>query len=147
LPSVTIKDEPHHLEHSLEVQLPLLQRVLPSFDLVPLAVGDARADDVAEVLDRLWSGPETRIVISSDLSHYLPYDRACAVDAATAAAIERLDAAPITFDHACGRLPIAGLLLCARRRGLSPERVALKNSGDTAGRKDRVVGYGAWTFA
>lgn len=146
LPQVFVDDRPHAAEHSLEVQLPLLQRILPRFRLVPLAVGSTTAGDVAAVLERLWGGVETRIVISSDLSHYLPYDQARAIDGATAAAIERLDDAPITFDHACGRLPVAGLLACARRRGLTVERVELKNSGDTSGPRDRVVGYGAWAF-
>lgn len=147
LPQVVIADEPHAAEHSLEVQLPLLQRVLPQFALVPFAVGMVDGAQVAEVLERLWGGDETRIVISSDLSHYLSYDRAKAMDTATAAAIERLDDRPIGFDQACGRLPVAGLLACARKHGLSVERVDLKNSGDTAGPRDKVVGYGAWAFA
>lgn len=147
LPQIVIADEPHAAEHSLEVQLPFLQRVLPKFSLVPFAVGMADSAQVAEVLERLWGGDETRIVISSDLSHYLNYDSAKAMDAATAAAIEKLDERPIGFDQACGRLPVAGLLACARRHGLKAERVDLKNSGDTAGSKDKVVGYGAWAFA
>ncbi|MBM3514448.1 MAG: AmmeMemoRadiSam system protein B [Alphaproteobacteria bacterium] len=146
LPQVTIDDRPHAAEHSLEVQLPLLQRVLPRFNLAPFAVGSATGGEVAAVLDRLWGGPETRTVISSDLSHYLGCDQAKVVDAVTASAIERFDSGPITFDHACGRLPVAGLLDCARRRGLAVERVELRNSGDTAGPRDRVVGYGAWAF-
>jgi hypothetical protein len=146
LPQVVVDDRVHAEEHSLEVQLPILQRVLPRFALVPFAVGEASDRDVAEVMERLWGGPETRIVISSDLSHYLDYAAARRIDAETAASIERLDAAPLTHEHACGRTPIAGLLAAARRRGLVATRIDLKTSGDTAGPKTRVVGYGAWAF-
>jgi hypothetical protein len=146
LPQVIVSDAAHALEHSLEVHLPFLQRILPQFTLVPLVVGAAKTGEVAEVLERLWGGPETRVVISSDLSHYLPADEARRIDAVTAAAVERLDSAPLTFDHACGRTPIAGLLAIAQRRGLGVERLALCNSGDTAGPRDRVVGYGAWAL-
>jgi hypothetical protein len=146
LPQVVIDDDAHALEHSLEVQLPFLQRVLSRFTLVPLVVGAAKVHEVREVVARLWGGPETRVVVSSDLSHYLPSDQARRMDAATAAAIERLDGSPLTFDHACGRTPIAGLLAAAKDHGLSIERLALCNSGDTAGPRDRVVGYGAWAL-
>ena len=98
------------------------------------------------MLDRLWGGPDTLLVISSDLSHYEPYDRAREHDAATAAAIERLDAARLGPRDACGYLPIGGLLVAAARRGLRVARLDLRNSGDTAGSKDQVVGYGAWAF-
>ena len=110
-------------------------------------MGDAHPDEVAAVLDRLWGGPETRIVISSDLSHYLPYATAQQVDMGTAHAIERLDYSPLTGMHACGYLPIAGLITVARHRRLNAVRLDLRNSGDTAGPRDRVVGYGAWAFA
>ncbi|MDX2143371.1 MAG: AmmeMemoRadiSam system protein B [Rhodospirillaceae bacterium] len=143
---VTIDDHAHAHEHSLEVQLPFLQRILKRFTLVPLVVGAARDDQVATVIERLWGGPETRFVVSSDLSHYLPSDEARRIDAVTAGAIERLDPGPLTHDHACGRTPIAGLLATARRRALRIERLALCNSGDTAGPRDRVVGYGAWAL-
>jgi AmmeMemoRadiSam system protein B len=137
-------DAPHAPEHSLEVELPFLQMLLPSFAVVPLVIGDARAQDVAEVLRRLWGGPETLIVISSDLSHYHDYDTARCLDAATAAAIERGDWESLGPNQACGFLAVAGLLVETRRRRLAPERLALCNSGDTAGGRDRVVGYGAW---
>ena len=142
--AVVEADAPHAPEHSLEVELPFLQTLLPSFTVVPLVIGDARAPDVAEVLRRLWGGPETLIVISSDLSHYHDYDTARRLDAATAAAIERGDWESLGPNQACGFLAVAGLLVEASRRRLAPTRLALCNSGDTAGGRDRVVGYGAW---
>jgi MEMO1 family protein len=143
---VTRSDRPHAPEHAIEVELPFLQHVLPAFDLVPLVVGDAHPDEVAEVLGRLWGGPETLVVVSSDLSHFHPYETAQRLDAATAAAVERGEWARLSSDNACGFLPIAGLLQQAAIRGLTADRVALCNSGDTAGSRDRVVGYGAWAF-
>ncbi|MFO0756446.1 MAG: AmmeMemoRadiSam system protein B [Byssovorax sp.] len=136
----------HLREHSLEVQLPFLIQVLGDFHLVPLAVGDAEPEEVAAVLDALWGGPETLIVISSDLSHYLPYALGRRVDTETADAILRLDLGPIDHEHACGATPLAGLLLVARQRGLRPEMVDLESSGDTAGDRSQVVGYGAFAF-
>jgi AmmeMemoRadiSam system protein B len=113
---------------------------------VPLVVGGASADEVAEVLDVLWGGPATAIVVSSDLSHYHDYETARRLDAATSRAIEALRPDDITPDQACGRLPIAGLLRLARKRGLEATTVDLRNSGDTAGPRHQVVGYGAWVF-
>jgi len=136
----------HAQEHSLEVQLPFLQEVLGDFDLVPLVVGDATPDEVATVLERLWDGDETLIVISSDLSHYLDYESARLIDARTTQAIEELRDQDIGFEQACGALPVRGLLLAARRHGLHPQTVDLRNSGDTAGPRDQVVGYGAYVF-
>lgn len=147
LPQVEIRDDAHAGEHSLEVQLPFLQAVLNRFALVPLVVGDASGPAIAEVLERLWGGPETLIVVSSDLSHYHDYATAQRMDLAAADAIEALDGARLGHGQACGRLPIAGLLECARRHGLAAERLDLRNSGDTAGSRDQVVGYGAWAFA
>jgi len=145
LRQVCISDEAHELEHSLEVQLPFLQRTLASFTLVPLAVGDASVEDVAEVLDLLWGGDETLIVVSSDLSHYLPYAQARRSDEQAAQTI--LDLAP-TLNHqqACGATPVNGLLRTAVSRGLRPQMLDLRNSGDTAGDKQRVVGYGSFAF-
>ena len=117
---------------------------MPSFAIVPLLVGRAAAQDVADALRRLWGGPETLIVISSDLSHYHGYDTARRLDAATAAAIERGDWKSLGPDQACGFLAVAGLLAEANRRRLAAQRLALCNSGDTAGSRDQVVGYGAW---
>jgi AmmeMemoRadiSam system protein B len=145
LPQVVTSVPAHRQEHSLEVELPFLRIVLGDFSLVPLAVGDVSAEAVAQVLDRLWGGPETLIVVSSDLSHYLPYQEARRVDAETARRIVLLD--PLT-DHrqACGAAPINGLLAAARRRGMKVELLDLRNSGDTAGDHRRVVGYGAFAF-
>lgn len=136
----------HRDEHSLEVQLPFLQTVLESFRLVPLVAGDATDAEVAGVLERTWDGPETLIVVSSDLSHYLGYAAACARDARTRDAIKAFAADHIERGDACGATAIRGLLVTARRHGLRATTVDLRNSGDTAGDRYRVVGYGAWTF-
>ncbi len=147
MPQVRVLDEAHAFEHSLEVQLPFLQAVLgEGFEIVPLVVGDASPEAVAEVLERLWDGPETLIVVSSDLSHYYDYDTARKLDTITTRAIESLDPSAIHFEQACGRTPVAGLLVAARRHGLRAETLDLRNSGDTAGDKSRVVGYGAYAF-
>jgi AmmeMemoRadiSam system protein B/AmmeMemoRadiSam system protein A len=145
LPQVVVSDAAHAQEHSLEVQLPFLQTVLGKFELVPLAVGDASAADVADVLERLWGGPETLIVISSDLSHFYSYREAQSVDKSTAEHILAFDQLT-SFEQACGALPINGLLAVARSRGLRIERLAQCNSGDTAGDKSRVVGYAAFAL-
>jgi MEMO1 family protein len=146
LPQVQILDQAHLLEHSLEVHLPFLQESLDEFTLVPLVVGDANAEEVAEVLERLWGDDETLIVISSDLSHYHDYATAQRLDQQTAAAIEALKPEEIRSDGACGRNPVKGLLLLARRKGMTIETLDLRNSGDTAGTRDQVVGYGAWAL-
>ncbi|MBF0334255.1 MAG: AmmeMemoRadiSam system protein B [Alphaproteobacteria bacterium] len=146
LPGVASFEAAHAQEHSLEVHLPFLRAVLGDFRLLPIVVGAADPSDVARALDAAWGGPETLVVISTDLSHYLDYDSARALDAMTGAAIERLDPAAIGQDQACGRTPVNGLLLVAQRRGLRVERIDLRNSGDTAGDRARVVGYGAWAF-
>ena len=145
-PQVSVFDDAHLLEHSLEVHLPFLQAVLDNFRLLPLVVGDASADDVADVLDALWGGDETVIVISSDLSHYQDYQTAQAMDRETSDAIERLAYEDIHRDQACGRMPVSGLLLAARRKGLHCKTIDLRNSGDTAGPRDQVVGYGAYVI-
>lgn len=146
LPQVNVFDATHAPEHSLEVHLPFLQRVLAQFKIVPLVVGDASTEEITEVLDILWGGPETLIVVSSDLSHYLSYAEAQKLDSATCRAIETLDPAGVGEAQACGRVPVRGLLALARRKGLQVSTVDLRNSGDTAGPKDRVVGYGSWAF-
>jgi hypothetical protein len=146
LPQVSVFDDAHTLEHSLEVHLPFLQAVLDEFRLVPLVVGDASADEVAQVLETLWGGDETLIVISSDLSHYLDYQTAQEMDRATSDAIERLAFEELDRDQACGRIPASGLLLAARRKGLHCKTIDLRNSGDTAGSRDQVVGYGAYVI-
>jgi len=147
LPFVVTSDQAHAQEHSLEVQLPFLQVVLGEFTLIPLVVGEVQPQEVAQVLERLWGGDETLIVISSDLSHYHDYATAQRLDRATSTAIERLRFEDIRYDDACGRNPLSGLLYLARQRHLHAQTVDLRNSGDTAGPRDRVVGYGAYVFA
>ena len=145
MPQIAVSEAAHAWEHSLEVHLPFLQTVLDQFTLVPLAVGRASAEEVAQVLDALWGGPETLIVVSSDLSHYLAYRDAQKTDRATAEAILALSA-DISHEQACGATPVTGLALAAREHGLRPQLVDLRNSGDTAGDKAQVVGYGAFAF-
>ncbi|MFD2112860.1 AmmeMemoRadiSam system protein B [Thiorhodococcus fuscus] len=136
----------HTFEHSLEVQLPFLQRALGDFTLAPFVVGEATPESVAEVLDALWGGPETLILVSSDLSHYLDYETANRLDHQTSTAIEALDPNGIGPDRACGHAPLRGLLTLAKRHGLRAETLDLRNSGDTAGSRDQVVGYGAYAL-
>lgn len=146
LPMVGPLDKAHAEEHSLEVHLPFLLAALGDFNLVPLVAGETPPDVVAAVLEEAWGGPETLIVVSTDLSHYLDYESCRSADTATAAAIEALDGPRIGSAQACGRVPLGGLLLAARRRHLEIDALDLRNSGDTAGPKDRVVGYGAWAL-
>ena len=146
-PQVVRLDEAHAMEHSLEVHLPFLQEVLDSFVLVPLVVGDATPREVSEVLENLWDDPHTVFIISSDLSHYHDYETARRMDAATSEAIERLEPDAIGYDQACGRIPVTGLLDLARRHGLHARTIDLRNSGDTAGPRDQVVGYGAYVVS
>jgi len=145
LPQVVVSPAAHALEHSLEVQLPFLQSVLDDFKLLPLAVGDATPAEVAQVLETLWGGPETLIVISSDLSHFLPYRAAQNIDEETVQHILKLQG-PLTHEQACGGTPINGLLLAARHHHLQARLLELCNSGDTAGDKQRVVGYTSIAF-
>jgi len=146
LPQVTEFDLSHQHEHSLEVQLPFLQEVLDDFTLVPLVVGDTSAEAISEVLEILWGGEETLIVISSDLSHFHDYKTAQSMDNLTCKAIETLNGEAISNEQACGRNPVAGLLQTAQHHNMNVTTLELKNSGDTAGNKDQVVGYGAWMF-
>jgi len=145
LPQVVSSDPAHALEHSLEVQLPFLQRVLGEFALVPFAVGMANVEEVAQVIERLWGGRETLIVISTDMSHYHAYEEARRIDGAT---VERIAALATDIDHdeACGATPLNGLLSVARRRNLSIKLLAACNSGDTAGGKGQVVGYSSFAL-
>ncbi|MGA9853918.1 MAG: AmmeMemoRadiSam system protein B [Gammaproteobacteria bacterium] len=145
LPQVGSSDHAHQLEHSLEVQLPFLQTLINEFTLVPLVVGWTQPDEVARVLERLWGGKETLVIISSDLSHYHPAELARQMDEATAQHIENIEI-PIDEHRACGASPINGLLTLAQTRHLRVRRLDLRNSGDTAGTPERVVGYGAWAF-
>ena len=146
LPGVADFPPTHQQEHALEVHLPFLQELLGDFKLVPIVVGEADPSMVAAVLEKLWAGPETLILISSDLSHFLDYDAARDIDQRTCDAITALAPENIERGGACGRFPVGGLLHLAKARGMRVETIDLKNSGDTAGTKDRVVGYGAWAF-
>jgi len=145
LPQVEVNEAAHAWEHSLEVHLPFLQTVLDDFVLVPLAVGGATPEQVAEALELTWGGDETLIVVSSDLSHYLPYDQARHSDQTTVQAIMDLRS-DLVGEQACGAHPINGLMLVARRHHLTPHLLDLRNSGDTAGDKRRVVGYAAFAL-
>jgi MEMO1 family protein len=145
LPFVEVSDHAHALEHSLEVHLPFLQAVLGDFRLVPVVVGGASPEQMAALLDQVWGGDETLVVVSSDLSHFLPYRDACARDRGTADTILGLSPT-LDPEDACGAAPVNGLLELARRRGLEVELVDLRNSGDTAGGRSQVVGYGSFVF-
>ena len=145
LPQVVVSEHAHALEHSLEVQLPFLQRSLDEFRLLPLAVGNASANEVAEVINLLWGGRETLFVISSDLSHFHSYEEANAIDRQTVEHI--LDLKPdISHEQACGGTPVNGMLRAAQQHGLRPQLLDFRNSGDTAGDKRRVVGYASFAF-
>lgn len=146
LPSVGYLDEAHSEEHSLEVQLPFLQTILPEFELIPFVVGDASAIEVSQVLAQLWGGEETLIVISSDLSHYHSYVEAQVMDQTTSKKIQCLDM-DLTGDEACGCRPLNGLMHYAKQTGYKIEEIDLRNSGDTSGSTDRVVGYGAYIMS
>jgi len=145
--TVSVDDVAHAPEHSLEVQVPFLQSVLDDFTLVPLVVGDASSDEVAAVLDALWSGPETLVVVSTDLSHYHGYAEAVERDARTAAVVVARRPDRLADHDACGSRPLRGLLQAADERHLTVTPLDLRNSGDTAGDKERVVGYGAFAIA
>ena len=142
---VVVSAAAHAWEHSLEVQLPFLQVALDEFTLVPLAVGDASAAEVADVLETLWGGPETLIVISSDLSHFHSYDEARRIDGDTVRSILDFDSA-LNHEQACGGTPINGLLRAAKKRALRMQLLQACNSGDTAGDKARVVGYASFAL-
>lgn len=143
-PFVKALDQAHTLEHSLETQLPFLQQVLPKFMLIPILVSNASAEQVSQVLDSLWGGPETLIVVSSDLSHYHDYLTAQRLDRHTSDMIEQLDYLNLTQDAACGMTAISGLLKLLKQKSLTIKTLDIRNSGDTAGDKKRVVGYGAY---
>ncbi len=147
LSQVQVLEAAHAMEHSLEVHLPFLQQVLTDFKLVPLVVGDATPQQVAEVIERLWGGEETLIVVSSDLSHYHDYETARRIDGETSARIEALAHPDIEPGQACGCRPVNGLIQAATHHHLHATILDLRNSGDTAGPRDRVVGYGAYAIA
>lgn len=144
--SLHLNDAAFQDEHSIEVHLPFLQEVLKDFSIIPLLVGDATAEQVAELLEQTWDDPGNLIVISSDLSHYLDYETATEMDQKTSRAIEALRPQDLTYHSACGKTPVSGLLLVAKKHGLKARTLDLRNSGDTAGSHDQVVGYGAYVF-
>lgn len=146
LPFVRRRDDAHAAEHSLEVHLPFLQESLDDFRLIPLVVGEASPTEVAAALDRVWGGDETLIVVSTDLSHYHPYKKACDVDAETGQAIRQLDFSRIDGNRACGFRALNGLLTAAGQRALGVTALDERNSGDTAGDRRRVVGYGSYAL-
>ena len=146
LPGVGVNDPAHAPEHSLEVHLPFLQCALADFAVLPLVIGRAAPAIVGDVLDAVWGGPETVVIVSSDLSHYLDYDTAVTRDRSTARAIVGGATDSLTPEDACGAAPGRGLLTVAHRRHLDARVLDLRNSGDTAGPRDRVVGYGAFAF-
>jgi MEMO1 family protein len=144
LPFVQVLEQAHAQEHCLEVQLPFLQATLDDFKIVPIVVGSATPEQVGQVIEAVWGGAETLVVISSDLSHYLDYCTAQSKDKQTSGYIESLQYDKLDFESACGRVPITGLLKVAKEKGLAIKTIDLRNSGDTAGDKARVVGYGAY---
>jgi AmmeMemoRadiSam system protein B len=146
LPQVIRSEQAHALEHSLEVHVPFLQALLPRFTLLPLVVGDASPAQVAEVLERVWGGPETLIVISSDLSHYHSYAEAQRIDTTTVAWISSTHTPGLDPKRACGARCIDGLIEYGRHHPLNLELLDLRNSGDTAGTRDQVVGYAAFAI-
>lgn len=145
LPGLCASDFAHAAEHSLEVQLPFLQMLLDDFEVLPVVVGHCGADRVAAAMDAVWGGPETIVVISSDLSHYLAYDRARSVDANTCRRILNKETT-LSGDEACGANAVNGLMRTKHGRQLEVTAIDLRNSGDTAGDRDRVVGYGAFVL-
>jgi len=144
VPNLRVFDPPFEDEHSLEVQLPFLQVVLDEFRVLPVLVGQASPESVAALIDALWGGDETRIIVSSDLSHFHDYETARQLDQHTVELVEALRLEELTPEHACGCHPLRGLLEVARARGLPVQAVDLRNSGDTAGPRSRVVGYGSF---
>ncbi|MGZ8158019.1 MAG: AmmeMemoRadiSam system protein B [Methylobacter sp.] len=146
LPFVEYIEQAHTYEHSLEVHLPFLQEMLDHFEIVPIVAGDASPEQVSQVLDALWGGDETLIVVSSDLSHYHDYATAQQMDKSTSRTIEQLQYERLASESACGKVPVSGLLKLAREKSLSITTIDLRNSGDTAGDKARVVGYGAYVI-
>ena len=143
---VSVSNKAHQQEHSLETQLPFLQRCLGRFSLVPVLVGSARPEQVAECLEFLWGGVETIVLISSDLSHFLPYNDARRIDDFTCSAIVNLEPDSIGYDHACGQIGVRALLQIANRKQMQVAQLDARNSGDTSGRKDQVVGYASFAF-
>ena len=147
LPFVSELDQAHSMEHSLEVHLPFLQLTLDEFSLVPIVAGDASPEDVSQLISLACRADDTLLVISSDLSHYHDYQTAKRLDQDTCDAIEELDIRGVDSQHACGYIPVRGLLAYAKQHNLHATTVDCRNSGDTAGPRDQVVGYGSYVFS
>ena len=143
---ISVSDEAHSEEHCLEVQLPFLQETLGDFELLPLVVGETKTEHITEIIQQFSEDTETLIVISTDLSHFHDYQTARGIDARTAIAIELLEQNRISTEDACGAYPLRGALLAASQNQWNIHRLGLCNSGDTAGDRGRVVGYGAWAM-
>ncbi|MGB5706947.1 MAG: AmmeMemoRadiSam system protein B [Arenicellales bacterium] len=143
---LSVNNQAHQEEHSLETQLPFLQRCLGRIRIVPIVVGSATPEQVEQCLALLWGGEETLVLISSDLSHFLPYQEATRIDESTSKAILNLNPDAIGYDNACGQIGVRGLLRVARRKDMRVRQLDVRNSGDTSGRKDQVVGYGSYAF-
>jgi len=143
---ISVSDKAHAEEHCLEVQLPFLQETLGEFKLLPLVVGDAKTELLAALIQQFSKDHETLIVISTDLSHFHDYETAREIDGRTANAIELLEQNRISTEDACGAYPLRGALLAASQNQWKVHRLGLCNSGDTAGERGRVVGYGAWAM-
>jgi AmmeMemoRadiSam system protein B len=139
-------EQAHVAEHCIEVQLPFLQRILNNFTIIPIVVGIADPHSVSNIIESLWGGDETLFVISSDLSHYQSYESAQQTDNETSRAILDLDFNAIQPNNACGCMAVNGLLNFAHRHPLTVKLIDQCNSGDTAGDKDKVVGYGSYLF-
>ena len=146
-PEVQLRDDAHQDEHCLEVQLPFLQEILNEFELIPAVVGEISPDSLSGLLENLLEDPQNLLLLSTDLSHFHSYSEAQAIDQKTAEAIESFEDEKILPEQACGAHPLRGLLRHARIQGWRIQRLGLCNSGDTAGSKDRVVGYGAWALS
>ena len=146
-PEVQLRDDAHQDEHCLEVQLPFLQEILNEFELIPAVVGEISPDSLSGLLENLLEDPQNLLLLSTDLSHFHSYSEAQAIDQKTAEAIESFEDEKILPEQACGAHPLRGLLRHARIQGWKIQRLGLCNSGDTAGSKDRVVGYGAWALS
>lgn len=147
IPGVIIDDHAHEYEHSLEVQLPFLQHVLgDTWELIPIVIGVVETATVANLIEGLWGGPETLIVVSTDLSHFQDSQTAQRLDTATAASIVACDSLAIRPDLACGAYPLSGLLTVANNRGMDVEMLDLRTSAEINGNSESVVGYGAFAL-
>lgn len=145
-PQVVMFDDAHIKEHSIEIHLPFLQTILPSFSLVPLIIGETNSYNILEILEKLWEQEETLIIASMNLSHYQTYNIAQELDQRTSQAIESLHWQSLQTNQICNIHLISSLLQLAHQKSLTPKTIKVCNSGDLTGIKNRVVGYGAFIF-